>query len=68
MARGTKPPNPSDINNLPDHGEFSGLDPHVQEKLGEMFQSFCEEMVNQPVPDRFMALLAQLKAKERDLK
>ncbi len=42
-----------------------GLDPKVQQKLGEMFQSFCEEMIKQPVPDKFLDLLEQLEAKER---
>ncbi len=45
--------------------EGPALDPKVQQKLGEMFQSFCEEMIKQPVPDKFLDLLAKLEAKER---
>jgi hypothetical protein len=68
MTRETNPPGPSNENDAADQGGFTGLDPEVQEKLGEMFSSFCEEMLNQPVPDKFIVLLAQLEAKERGLK
>ena len=68
MAPEPDPPDPTDDGAASDQGGFSGLDPQVQEKLGQMFQSFCEEMVKQPVPDKFMVLLAQLEAKERGLK
>jgi hypothetical protein len=45
--------------------EQIALDPKIQEELGRIFQSYCDDLVKQPIPDRFVALLAQLEAKER---
>jgi hypothetical protein len=42
------------------------LNPRIQEELGKALRTFSQDIVNQPIPDRFLALLAQLEAKERE--
>ena len=39
------------------------LPPHVATFLGEQLQVFYSHLMNEPVPDRFVRLLAQLDAK-----
>jgi hypothetical protein len=61
---------PSDRQKPPEHVHAEEvpppeLEPEVQKALGLMFQKYCDEMVGQPVPDKFAVLLARLEAKER---
>jgi hypothetical protein len=44
------------------------LEPHIQEQLGRVLRSFCDDLVQQPIPDKFVMLLAQLEAKQREKK
>lgn len=48
--------------------ETAFLEPHIQEQLGRVLRSFCDDLIHQPIPDKFVALLAQLEAKQRDKK
>ena len=40
------------------------LDPKVQAALGRALQAHYDDLASAPVPDRFLALLAELEAKE----
>jgi hypothetical protein len=44
------------------------LEPHIQEQLGRVLRSFCDDLIQQPIPDKFVMLLAQLEAKQREKK
>jgi hypothetical protein len=44
----------------------AALDPKVQDQLGRVFRGFCDDLVNQPIPDKFSVLLARLEAKQRE--
>ncbi|MCP4563684.1 MAG: hypothetical protein GY873_05405 [Bosea sp.] len=44
------------------------LDPRVQESIGRSLKAHYDELINAPVPDRFLVLLAQLEDTERRLK
>lgn len=52
----------------PDGVDAVFLEPHVQEQLGRVLRSFCDDLVQQPIPDKFVVLLAQLEAKQREKK
>jgi hypothetical protein len=41
------------------------LDPKIQAQLGRVFQAYCEDLIHQPIPDKFTVLLAKLEAKQR---
>lgn len=41
------------------------LDPKVQAQLGRVFRAYCDDLIHQPIPDKFSVLLAQLEAKQR---
>lgn len=41
------------------------LDPRIQGAIGRALQSHYEDLVREPIPDRFLVLLAELEAKER---
>ena len=41
------------------------LDPKVQESIGRALKAHYDDIVNEPVPDKFLMLLAQLEASER---
>ncbi len=43
------------------------LDPRVQESIGRSLKAHYDDIVNAPVPDRFLVLLAQLEDTERRL-
>jgi hypothetical protein len=43
------------------------LDPRVQESIGRSLKAHYEDLVTAPIPDRFLALLAQLEATEQRL-
>ncbi len=48
--------------------EIAFLEPHIQEQLGRVLRSFCDDLIHQPIPDKFVVLLAQLEAKQREKK
>ncbi len=41
------------------------LDPKVQESIGRSLKAHYDDIVNAPVPDKFLVLLAQLEAIEQ---
>ena len=43
-----------------DADEGASLSPEIQEKLGEKLREVYSDVMNEPVPDRFMELLAKL--------
>lgn len=47
-----------------DPGPEPTLPPHVASFLGEQLQAFYAHLMNEPVPDRFVRLLAQLDRNE----
>ena len=51
-----------------DGADVALLEPHIQEQLGRVLRSFCDDLVHQPIPDKFVVLLAQLEAKQREKK
>ena len=57
---------PKDMSNQPE--ENVALDPKIQEALGKAMRAYSEDIVNAPVPDKFLLLLARLEAKEREPK
>ena len=46
-----------------DPGPEPALPPHVANFLGEQLQAYYAQLMNEPVPDRFVQLLAQLDGK-----
>jgi hypothetical protein len=40
------------------------LDPKVQESIGRSLKAHYDDIINAPIPDKFMVLLAQLEAQE----
>ena len=54
-------PNP----NMPSSKEgIAALDPKIQDVLGKALRAMSKDIVAEPIPDKFMALLAALEAKE----
>ena len=51
------------LNATGDPGPEPTLPPHVATFLGEQLQAFYAHLVSEPVPDRFVQLLAQLDRK-----
>ncbi|MBD3845476.1 hypothetical protein IED13_07195 [Bosea sp. SSUT16] len=41
------------------------LDPRVQESIGRSLKAHYDDIVNAPIPDKFLVLLAQLEATEQ---
>jgi len=41
------------------------LDPKVQDAIGRGLKAHFDDLVSAPIPDRFLALLAELEAKEQ---
>jgi hypothetical protein len=58
---------------MPDHDNKSEdkdvvdvvLDPRIQEAIGKSLKAHYDDLIRAPVPDRFLVLLAELEAKER---
>lgn len=48
--------------------ETGTLDPKVQEQLGRVFRTYCDDLIHQPIPAKFVVLLAKLEAKQRERK
>jgi Anti-sigma factor NepR len=44
---------------------FEPLHPRIQDVIGRSLKAHYDDLVNAPVPDKFLALLAELEAKER---
>ena len=44
--------------------DLPDLDARTKSLLGRALQSHYDDLVNAPIPDRFLVLLAQLEAKE----
>jgi hypothetical protein len=51
-----------------DGADVAFLEPHIQEQLGRVLRAFCDDLIHQPIPDKFVVLLAQLEAKQREKK
>ncbi len=51
------------LNATDDPGPEPTLPPYVATFLGEQLQAFYSQLINEPVPDRFVQLLAQLDGK-----
>ena len=50
------------------YDERPAMDLKIQEALGRALGAYTEDIVRAPIPDKFLLLLAQLEAKERDTK
>lgn len=48
--------------------ERAELDPQVQDQLGKVFRNCCDGLIKQPIPEKFVSLLAKLEAKRREEK
>lgn len=42
------------------------IDPHLEEMIGAKLRLFYDDLLREPVPDRFMELILKLDAKERE--
>ncbi|MGD9545495.1 MAG: NepR family anti-sigma factor [Methylocystis sp.] len=51
-----------------DGADGVALDPKVQAQLGRVFRAYCDDLIHQPIPDKFTVLLAKLEAKQREKK
>jgi hypothetical protein len=53
----------------PDRGDGLELEPildaKVQESIGRSLKAHYDDLVNAPIPDKFLVLLAQLEAQEQ---
>jgi hypothetical protein len=49
----------------PEPGE-AALDPKALEAIGRALKAHYDDLVNAPLPDKFIELLARLEAKERE--
>lgn len=41
------------------------IDEHVQRRIGTKLRTFYDELLNEPIPDKFIELLVKLDEKER---
>jgi Anti-sigma factor NepR len=62
--RGNERPPPEQVRDAPDLAA-SPLSGFVQDAIGRSLQAHFDDIVNSPVPDKFLLLLAELEAKER---
>ncbi len=44
----------------------AGLEPELQDHIGRQLRAVYEEVLNEPVPDRFLQLLAELERKQAE--
>jgi hypothetical protein len=49
-----------------DEPEGISLDPVIQAHIGRELRALFDEIADEPVPDRFLALLQSLEAKKQD--
>ncbi|MGJ0621579.1 MAG: NepR family anti-sigma factor [Methylocystis sp.] len=54
--------------NEADGADGVALDPKIQAQLGRVFRAYCDDLIRQPIPDKFTVLLAKLEAKQREKK
>jgi hypothetical protein len=47
------------------HDDEPVLDVKIQQQLGLILSQYSQDLLSQPVPDSFLALLARLEARER---
>ena len=47
------------------HDLHAELNPKIQDALGQALKAHYDDLINAPIPDRFLVLLAELEAKER---
>ena len=47
-----------------DEAEPAALDPRIQAVLGKALRAMSQDIVAEPVPDKFLALLAKLESRE----
>ena len=60
----SRTPEPAKLDNGSDT-DVPQLDPKVQGAIGHALQAHFDQIVNAPLPDRFLVLLAELEAKEQ---
>lgn len=41
------------------------IDEHIQRRIGTKLRSYYDELLNEPIPDKFVELLVKLDEKER---
>jgi hypothetical protein len=41
------------------------LDPKIQDLIGRSLKAHYDDLINAPIPDKFLSLLAELEAKEQ---
>ena len=41
------------------------LDPRIQDAIGRSIKAHYNDLINAPIPDKFLVLLAELEAKEQ---
>lgn len=61
----TSRPTQSQAVDTHNNDDLPQLDPKVQGAIGQALQAHYDEITNAPMPDRFLALLAELEAKEQ---
>ncbi len=44
----------------------AGLEPELQDHIGRQLRAVYDEVLNEPVPDRFLRLLAELERKQAE--
>jgi hypothetical protein len=49
----------------PDGGRATDPDPRIGAALGKALQAHFDDLLQAPIPDRFLMLLAELEARER---
>lgn len=42
------------------------LEPYIQEHIGRALRATCDDVLHEPIPEQFLALLAALEARERE--
>lgn len=66
MTCQTVPPGADDADDMPGRRDPApALDAAIQDAIGKALHAYCADIVAAPIPDKFLALLAQLEAKER---
>lgn len=58
-------PDTNDDGERDEDGKPVVLDPRIQEAIGRSLKAHYDDLVQEPIPDRLLVLLAELEAKER---
>jgi hypothetical protein len=56
----------SRVDGVGDREDAVTLDDQTQLQLGRILNRYSQDLINQPIPDSFLALLAKLEARERE--